>query len=72
MNQFSCMKYTFCRGYCRDANLTSISFVILSRLLERAGVTSFTVRSTSTPPIMRKHLRSGSTSFSVSITNLKI
>jgi uncharacterized protein (DUF305 family) len=35
-----------------------------------AGATSLTVRSTKTPPIMRKHRRSGDTSDNVSMTNL--
>lgn len=41
-----------------------------SLLFSRAGSTSLTVRSTSTPPTMRKHLRVSSTSFRVSITRL--
>lgn len=37
----------------------------------RAGSTSCTVRSTSTPPTMRKHFLPGSMSFNVSITKLQ-
>lgn len=48
-----------------------ISLTITCSLLDsRAGKTSFTVLSTSTPPTKRKHFLEGSTSFRVSITKL--
>ena len=42
-----------------------------SLLFSRAGRTSFTVLSTRTPPIMRKHRLSDSTPFNASITMLQ-
>ena len=42
-----------------------------SWLVRSAGRTSFTVRSTRTPPTSRKHFRSESTSFRASITKLQ-
>ena len=43
-----------------------------SKLCSRAGMTSFTVLSTNTPPTIRKHFLSGSTPFRVSRTILQI
>lgn len=49
-----------------------IIIITCSLLDSRAGSTSFTVLSTSTPPTRRKHFLEASTSFRVSITNLRI
>lgn len=47
------------------------STITCSLLVSKAGRTSFTVLSTSTPPTRRKHFLEGSTSFRVSITKLE-
>lgn len=49
---------------------TVINFSKCSRFLLNCGRTSLTVRAHSTPPIKRKHFRSSSTVFNVSITVL--
>ena len=58
-----------CLLYCLSNS--SSTFFKPSRFVCNAGVTSFTVRSTSTPFIIRKHLRSGGSGPRVSRTSLQ-
>lgn len=56
------------RLYCLTKS--SRTFFRPSELVSSAGLTSFTVLSTKTPLIMRKHFRSGGSGLSVSSTSL--